>query len=69
MILRDIEHPFIVHLNLYADTHSVIMIGIEFCSRGDIFTYLANGGRFNEEAARFYIAELVLAIEYIHNKV
>ena len=39
---------------------------IDYCSGGDLATHLLKAGKFNEETSRFYISELILAIEYLH---
>ena len=35
---------------------------------GELFTHLRKAFKFNEDRAKFYAAELVLAIEYLHGK-
>ena len=40
---------------------------MEFCAGGELFFHISQKGRFNEEEARFYFGEIVLAIEYLHN--
>lgn len=35
--------------------------------RGDFFTYLRTKGKLDENAARFYAAQVLLSFEYIHN--
>ena len=35
---------------------------------GELFFHLTKAGRFTEERTKFYSAEIVLAIEYIHSK-
>lgn len=37
-------------------------------SGGELFYYLRKYIRFNEETTRFYAAEMLLAIEYLHSK-
>lgn len=41
---------------------------LDYCSSGDISLILAQQteGRFEENVAKFYICELILALEYIH---
>jgi serine/threonine protein kinase len=39
---------------------------MDFCAGGELFYHLHNVGRLNEEQAKFYFAEIVLAIEYLH---
>lgn len=41
---------------------------MDFCNGGDISSHLAYKRRFTEEESVFYIAELVLAIQHIHEK-
>jgi len=39
---------------------------LEFCPNGDLSTHLQERNRFTESVAAFYIAEVILAIEYLH---
>ena len=41
---------------------------VDYCPRGDLSSELLKISQFGEDVARFYIAELVLAIEYLHKK-
>lgn len=43
---------------------------IDYCAGGDLSLLLAQQleAKFDENVARFYIAELILAIEYLHKK-
>jgi hypothetical protein len=36
-------------------------------SGGELFWHLQKEGRFDEKRAKFYIAELILAIQHLHN--
>lgn len=40
---------------------------LEYCSGYDLSFYLTSKITFTEIEAKFYIAELLLAIEYLHN--
>lgn len=42
---------------------------MEYCPGGDLSSLLQHLGRFDEDTARQYIAETVLALEYCHSKV
>jgi len=67
-ILQSISHPFIV--NLYAsfqDERHVYML-MEYVIGGELFSQLRKVGRFSNDTARFYAAEIILAIEYLHSK-
>lgn len=39
----------------------------EFLAGGELFSYLRKLRRLTEEATRFYVAELILALECLHN--
>ncbi|KAH9411925.1 serine/threonine kinase [Ordospora pajunii] len=41
---------------------------MEYVSGGELFYWLKKCGRFNEKMARFYSAEIICALRYIHNK-
>jgi len=41
---------------------------MEYMAGGDLMTYLIKKDRFTEDETRFYIAELVEAIDYIHSE-
>ena len=40
---------------------------LDYCAGGELFFHLGKQGRFTERLAKFYAAEIVLAIEYLHN--
>lgn len=40
---------------------------IDYMQCGDLFTHLSRFGVFTEDRARLYIAEIVLALEHLHN--
>ena len=41
---------------------------MEFINGGELFWHLNETGKFAEDRARFYAAELILALEYLHEK-
>jgi protein-serine/threonine kinase len=41
---------------------------IEFCPGGELFFHLQHKKRFSEDAAIFIICEVILAMEYLHEK-
>lgn len=40
---------------------------MDYCPGGEVFTYLRRARRFNEPTSRFYAAEIVLILEFLHN--
>lgn len=69
MILRDVSsHRFITTLiGSFTDTTSLYMI-VEYVPGGEVFTYLRHLRRLEQSTARFYAAEIVLVLEYLHEK-
>jgi len=66
-ILASISHPFIVELVWsHKDEHCLYLL-FPFISGGELFSYLRQAGRFQQEAAQFYAAEIVSAMSYLHS--
>ena len=40
----------------------------DFFNGGELYHYLSEGGKFGEERARFYTAEIALALGYLHDR-
>ncbi|CAO3612491.1 unnamed protein product [Cunninghamella blakesleeana] len=67
-ILASIRFPFIVELFCtFQDDHNLHML-LEYVVGGELFTHLRRAGRFTNDMTRFYASEIVLSIEYLHNK-
>ena len=58
--------PFIVGLKFSFQTPTDLYLVTGFMSGGELFWHLQKEGRFNESRAKFYIAELILALEHLH---
>ncbi|MCJ1371379.1 Ribosomal protein S6 kinase alpha-5 [Loxospora ochrophaea] len=69
-ILESINrHPFVVKLYYaFQDCEKLYLI-LEYAQGGELFTHLASERMFSEETASFYMAEMVLALEHIHQNV
>ena len=66
-ILTEVKHPFIVPLLWsHKDTHCLYML-FPFISGGELFSYLRKMRKFPCETARFYSAEIVSALDYLHS--
>ena len=60
------DSPFIVGLKFSFQTPSDLYLVTGFMSGGELFWHLQKEGRFSERRAKFYIAELILALEHLH---
>ncbi|KAF3913459.1 hypothetical protein AA313_de0202967 [Arthrobotrys entomopaga] len=61
------DSPFIVGLKFSFQTPTDLYLVTDYMSGGELFWHLQQEGRFSEERAKFYIAELILALEHLHN--
>eukprot|EP00756_Hemistasia_phaeocysticola_P063062 Hpha_TRINITY_DN6536_c0_g1::TRINITY_DN6536_c0_g1_i1::g.46011::m.46011 len=67
-ILLNIHHPFIVKLHAVFQTTGRLFLLFTFLSGGEIFFHLSKSqGGFPELRARFYIAEIALAVGHLHD--
>ncbi|KAL2209844.1 serine/threonine protein kinase [Sarocladium strictum] len=60
------DSPFIVGLKFSFQTPSELYLVTDYMSGGELFWHLQKEGRFDERRAKFYIAELILAIQHLH---
>ncbi|BFZ62958.1 Serine/threonine-protein kinase [Saitoella coloradoensis] len=61
------DSPFIVGLKFSFQTPTDLYLVTDYMSGGELFWHLQQEGKFSEARARFYIAELVLALEHLHD--
>ena len=78
MVLSELSHPNIISILDYktrgaftqestGKTKTRSFIATDFCVGGDIFNFLAVGGAFTSEIARYYFHQLFGAVEYMHS--
>ena len=65
-ILGGVDHPFIVAFLGSSQDAQCVRFVLEYVAGGEFFTHLRRAGRFSDDVARFYAAEIVLALEYLH---
>uniref|UniRef100_T1J7C8 protein kinase C n=1 Tax=Strigamia maritima TaxID=126957 RepID=T1J7C8_STRMM len=62
------NHPFLVGLHSCFQTPSRLLFVIEFVRGGDLMFHMQRQRRLPEEHARFYSAEICLALNFLHDK-
>ena len=67
-ILTEVEHPFIVKLHYAFQTEGKLYLVLDFMRGGDLYNRLSKEQcwKLNEADVRFYVAELVLALDHLH---
>ncbi|XP_034480757.1 microtubule-associated serine/threonine-protein kinase 1 [Drosophila innubila] len=66
-ILSFADNPFVVSMYCSFETKKHLCLVMEYVEGGDCGTLLKNIGPLPADMARFYFAETVLAVEYLHS--
>ena len=67
-LLAQVNCPFIVKLHYaFQDSQNLFLVS-DFIQGGDLFFHLRREKFFPNEKAKFYIAEIILVIDYLHKK-
>jgi serine/threonine protein kinase len=61
-VLGYVRHPFIVGMNMAFQSKDKLYFVLDYCAGGELFFHLSKIGKFPEPRARFYAAEITLAI-------
>jgi len=65
-IFAKIDHPFVVKLDSAFQTDTKLYLVLQYCPGGDLGNLLAKKKRLSEKDTRIYLAEIVLALEVLH---
>ena len=67
-ILGAVDNPGIVNLFCtFQDSLNIYML-LEFVQGGELFSHLRRAVRFSADVSRFYAANIILVLEYLHNR-
>jgi len=66
-VMSKINHPFIVSLKYSFQTEDRLYLVMDYMSGGELFFHLQKEEKFPEARAKFYAAEICLALEHIHS--
>jgi serine/threonine protein kinase len=65
-MLKKLKSPFIVELKCSFKSDENFYMVFEFMPGGDLFQHLRQSKRFGNSRARFYLAQIILALKYLH---
>lgn len=66
-MLERVRHPFLVNLwGTFKDSKNLYMV-MDFISGGELFSLLRKSQRFPDPVAKFFAAEVALALDYLHS--
>lgn len=67
-ILLQNDSPFLVQLKYYFQTKNKIFLVMEYIDGGDLYSLMKKHRQFSIKDARFYFIEVLLGIQYLHEK-
>eukprot|EP01062_Namystynia_karyoxenos_P076671 TRINITY_DN755_c0_g2_i2.p2 TRINITY_DN755_c0_g2~~TRINITY_DN755_c0_g2_i2.p2 ORF type:complete len:764 (+),score=255.40 TRINITY_DN755_c0_g2_i2:203-2293(+) len=67
VILQTMKHPYVVRLYWAFQTSTKLYLVLTFLGGGDLKHHLTGEKRFSEPRARFYTAEVMLALDHLHS--
>ena len=67
-LLSRLNNPFIVNMYFTFQDFSNLYLVMDLLTGGDLRYHLAKKKRFSERETKFFIANMLLALEYIHSK-
>mmetsp|Transcript_53111 Transcript_53111/g.99549 ORF Transcript_53111/g.99549 Transcript_53111/m.99549 type:complete len:706 (+) Transcript_53111:92-2209(+) len=67
-VLSYIRHPYIVSLHYAFQTSCNLVLVLQFCPRGNLQQLITRERHLQEPVARLYAAELLLALEHLHER-
>lgn len=65
-VLARLDHPFLAKLHFSFQTAENLYIVMDFINGGELFHHLSREKRFSEERAKFYAAQIVSGMSYLH---
>uniref|UniRef100_K7FW78 3-phosphoinositide-dependent protein kinase 1 n=1 Tax=Pelodiscus sinensis TaxID=13735 RepID=K7FW78_PELSI len=67
-VMSRLDHPFFVKLYFTFQDDEKLNFGLSYAKNGELLKYIRKIGSFDETCTRFYTAEIVSALEYLHGK-
>jgi len=67
-VLQSTRHPFLIGLKYSFTTQDRLCFVMEYVNGGELFFHLSRDRQFSEDRTKFYGAEIICAIEYLHKR-
>lgn len=64
--MEKVDNPFIVKMHDQIETPDRLCFVIDYLENGELFHFLRREGKFTSEKTRIYAAEILLALECLH---
>lgn len=66
-VLQKASHPFLIRMHFAFQTEKNLYMVLDFAPGGELFFHLSRLGFFHEDHVRFYAAEIVSALGFVHS--
>ena len=66
-IMSCVSHPFLVQCAGHWQTRTHLYLIMEYVGGQDLYSLLAKNGYFGKNVATFYLSEVLVSLEYLHN--
>eukprot|EP01137_Pigoraptor_chileana_P017196 Opistho-2@74932 len=66
-IMLRVQHPFLMSLEFCFQSDTKLYFVLTYLNGGELYFHLKREGRFAEDRAKFYAAEICLALDYLHS--
>jgi serine/threonine protein kinase len=67
-VLGEVECPFIVKLYAAFQCERKLYLVLDYCAGGELFYHLSRAGRFPVRVTQFYVSEIVVALQHLHER-
>jgi serine/threonine protein kinase len=67
-LLSSLKHPFLVNMHYAFQDRENLYLVMDLLNGGDLRYHISKHRKFTEEQTRFFLACLLLCLEYVHNK-
>ena len=67
-LLSKLKHPFIVNMHFAFQDFSKLYLVLDLLTGGDLRYHIGKQKTFTEQETKFFIANLILSLEYIHKQ-
>lgn len=68
LIMLEVNHPFIVQMHYVFQKNYRVYFVMDYIGGGELFHHLQLNRRFNENQVKFLVAQMVIAIGYLHKQ-
>ena len=68
IFFQRVNHPFLLSLRYSFTTADRLCLVTEYVNGGELYFHLKRERVFSEDRSRFYGAEIILAIDYLHRQ-